>query len=69
MKANSILEDARKIANKLGIESNPFYFEQLGFLSTRVITILLNLGKTYERKEFTSLDDACQESLQRHSHW
>ena len=69
LRANTILADARKLAQTLGIQSDPCYFEQLGFLSTRVITILLNLGKTFESREFTSLDEASQESLQRHSHW
>ena len=57
LQAEKMMQDARLIGAKMNRSEDSKFVRQLGFLDVRCISVLLNLGKTFEAVEWESLDD------------
>ena len=63
--AEQMMQNARELGKQLGLEENGLFVRQLGFLDVRLVCVLLDLSKTFEQAEWSSLEEVAKDLLQQ----
>ena len=67
LRGEQVLEDARRLARKLGVLERPEAAGLLGWSDIRVISILCGLPGVFEKREWSGMDDISQDRFSDHS--